>query len=90
MTDSYCKTWRLTKFEGKCNNLFPVGRKFTNYRQLDAYVTQFLHSWNIVKIRDGYISAISMQNLSVDPKVRCVQILSKKGTSLKKVLLVRL
>ena len=44
---------RLREFEVKCNFAFPVGRKFANYRQLDSYVTKFLHAWKIVKHRDG-------------------------------------
>ena len=36
-------------FETKCNNLFPIGRKFCNYLQLDQYVTLFLKSWKIMK-----------------------------------------
>ena len=53
-TDSFYKQQRLTEFAEKCNSLFPLGRKFVNYRQLDEYVTQFLHSWKIAKNRNGY------------------------------------
>ena len=44
---------RCREFKVKCNFAFPVGRRFANYRQLDLYVTKFLHAWKIVKHRDG-------------------------------------
>ena len=42
--NSVSKQQCLTEFEVKCSFLFPVGRKFANYRQLDVYVTHFLRS----------------------------------------------
>ena len=53
-SDSYYQQQRQIEFTKKCKSLFPIGRKFANYRQLDEYVTQFLQSWKIVKSRDGY------------------------------------
>ena len=31
-------------FAKKCKNIFPIGRMFCNYRQLDQYVKMFLES----------------------------------------------
>ena len=40
-------------FEKYCIDLFPIGRRFVNYKQLDEYVTFFLKSWNIQRQRHG-------------------------------------
>ena len=44
---------KTDEFESMCKHLFPSGRKFANYRQLDQYVTVFLESWKCVKHIDG-------------------------------------
>ena len=46
-------TTQNDKFESMCRHLFPLGRKFANYRQLDQYINVFLESWKCVKHRDG-------------------------------------
>ena len=43
---------RLREFEVKNNFAIPVGQKFANYRQLDLYITKFLHAWRIVRHRE--------------------------------------
>ena len=52
-TDSTSDFSPNSLFEDKCKNLFPIGRMFCNYLQLDQYVTLFLKSWKIMKNRDG-------------------------------------
>ena len=42
-----------SSFEEKCLRLFPIGRRFANYRQLGQYIETFLRSWSIMKYRDG-------------------------------------
>ena len=44
---------RCREFKLNYNYVFPVGRKFANYRQLDSYVTKFLSTWKIIEHRDG-------------------------------------
>ena len=43
-----------TKFTEYCSHIFPIGREFANYRQLDQYLSLFLKSWKIRKNRDGF------------------------------------
>ena len=43
----------ITKFESMCKHIFPSGRKFANYRQVDQYITVFLENWNCIKHREG-------------------------------------
>ena len=42
--------------------LFPYDREFANYKQLDQYLTQFLHSWSILKYRNGNYFKCSYQH----------------------------
>ena len=41
------------QFTNNCIKLFPVGREFANYRQLEQFVNLFLEGWKISKHRDG-------------------------------------
>ena len=41
------------EFESMCKHMFPRGRKFANYRQLDQYITVFLTNWKCIKRREG-------------------------------------
>ena len=41
-------------FAQQYDKLFHVGRKFTNHRHLEQYLTVFLKRWSILKHRDGY------------------------------------
>ena len=43
----------IRKFFLKCRTLFPINRRFANYKQLDEFVTFFLNSWKIRKQRAG-------------------------------------
>ena len=42
-------------FEKHCRALFPKGRRFANYKQLDEFLTLFLESWKIRKFRQGFV-----------------------------------
>ena len=42
-----------SSFEEKCLRLFPIGRRFVTYRQLEQCIETFLRSWSIMKHRDG-------------------------------------
>ena len=42
--------------------MFPKDRQFANYKQLDQYLTQFLHSWSILKYRNGNCFKCSYQH----------------------------
>ena len=50
----YSATKSKETFERYCKRLFPVGRKFVNYKQLEQYLDLFLKQWSIRKHRDGY------------------------------------
>ena len=51
--DSNLPTKTTASFETKCHSLFPLGRQFANYKQLEQYVTLFCKSWSVLKHREG-------------------------------------